>query len=366
MKVAYIDHSLVVPVNRARITEFNRSTPHEMVGVAPRVWRDPQMGAAYRNASTPEVMFLHKIGPSHPVKHAYHPVQLIHALRSTRVMLVHANLEAYSLGARQLAWTCALLDLPLVLSVWQNQAHRRHEHLSRPVIQRCALMTGYTRQIAETWQSLVPVMPVLPWGLDVTLFRPYGSDKRPSAGGRVGYLGRLVSAKGVDLLLKAAAMGGTWRLVLNDLPGREEAQALAERLGVMDRVDFVPLTYETVPAHLASLDVLVLPSRATSRGKEQFGRVLIEAMAMGTPVIGSTCGAIPEVIGTAGLIFPDGDASALAAAITQLLSDHTTWQTLRERGHRRSLSYSWEHIAQESARLYEQVIEETATRRRRG
>ena len=66
-----------------------------------------------------------------------------------------------------------------------------------------------------------------------------------------------------------------------------------------------------VPAVLRALDVLVLPSLTTPSWKEQFGRVLQEAMACAIPVVGSDSGEIPHVIGDAGLVTPEGDAAAL-------------------------------------------------------
>ena len=69
-----------------------------------------------------------------------------------------------------------------------------------------------------------------------------------------------------------------------------------------------------VPRHLRALDALVLPSESTPLWKEQFGHVLIEAMACGVPVVGSDSGAIPEVIGEAGLLFPGGGRDGPARA----------------------------------------------------
>ena len=65
-------------------------------------------------------------------------------------------------------------------------------------------------------------------------------------------------------------------------------------------------------------DVLVGPSLTTPRWKEQFGRMLVEAMACGVPVIGSDSGEIPHVIGDAGIVVPEGDRVALCAAIARL------------------------------------------------
>jgi glycosyltransferase involved in cell wall biosynthesis len=91
---------------------------------------------------------------------------------------------------------------------------------------------------------------------------------------------------------------------------------------------------------MRAFDVMVLPSRSIPTWREQFGRVLTEAMACGTPLIGSSCGAIPEVIGDAGLIVPEEDHLALAGALDRLAGDGR----LRERLSERALARTREHF----------------------
>ncbi len=84
---------------------------------------------------------------------------------------------------------------------------------------------------------------------------------------------------------------------------------------------------EELPHHLAKMDVLVLPSRTTPEWVEQFGHIFLEAMAMGVPVIGSSSGEIPNVIGDAGLVFKEGDTAQLAAYLGRL------YRNKQERSH---------------------------------
>jgi glycosyltransferase involved in cell wall biosynthesis len=81
----------------------------------------------------------------------------------------------------------------------------------------------------------------------------------------------------------------------------------------------------------------VLPSLTRRNWKEQFGRVLVEAMACGVPVIGSDSGAIPEVIGEAGLIVPEGDIQALADALRAIMWDVGVQRKLGKMGRERVL-----------------------------
>lgn len=155
----------------------------------------------------------------------------------------------------------------------------------------------------------------------------------------IGFIGRLVPEKGLDLLLEALTkLPPQFRLVLVGA-GREEAalRSLAERLGVAKRVHWAGrIAREAVPQYQAALDALVLPSRRTPDWEEQFGMVLVEAMAAGTPVIGSATGAIPEIIGDGGLTFKEGDIAGLVAMLQKLEGDTALRQELGRRGYARA------------------------------
>src|SRR5207249_9367682 len=97
-----------------------------------------------------------------------------------------------------------------------------------------------------------------------------------------------------------------------------------------------PVAYARLPGCPKDLDALVLPSvTILPMHRDQFGRVLVEAMADGVPVIGSSSGAIPEVIGDAGLVVPERDPAALAQAIDRLLAYPDQRQALVDRAHQR-------------------------------
>ena len=154
----------------------------------------------------------------------------------------------------------------------------------------------------------------------------------------IGYVGRVAEEKGLDTLLRAlAALSNVpWRLVVvGSGPDERTLRDQAERLGLEGRITqegYVPHT--SAPTYLSACDVVVLPSLTRPNWKEQFGRVLIEAAAAGTPVVGSDSGEIPNVIRSTkgGLIFPEGDHTALASCLARLFDDEALRQSLGARG----------------------------------
>jgi glycosyltransferase involved in cell wall biosynthesis len=178
----------------------------------------------------------------------------------------------------------------------------------------------------------------------------------------IGYVGRLVEEKGVEVLLQAVAkLKGPWTLqILGDGPDRPRLEKASQWLGIRGRVTFdqkMPSTH--LPNYLSGLDVLVLPSRTRVNWKEQFGRVLVEAMACDVIPLGAQTGAIPEVIGEAGLTFAEGNPDELQAHLQALLDDVSLRDQLRQKGRRRVIEhYTQAAVAKNTVQVYREVLGE--------
>jgi glycosyltransferase involved in cell wall biosynthesis len=166
---------------------------------------------------------------------------------------------------------------------------------------------------------------------------------------RIGFAGKLIRRKGADELLRAAALlpAAGWQLtVVGDGPELGVLQELSERLAIADRVTFRGFANTTqMPALLAGCDVIVVPSRRDMRVL-----VTIEAMAAGAAVVVSDATAVwgsGDLVepGITGLVYPSGDASALAAALGRLIADPGLLSRLRSAGTRRAADYGPEAFA---------------------
>jgi len=296
-------------------------------------------------------------------------------LRQLRPQLFHVDEEPYNLATFLALHAARHVGARTLFFTWQNLARRYPPPfcwMERYVLAHAdyALAgNAEAEKVLRTKGYRGPIRVICQFGIDPEIFQfsALGLQSREDnlqlatcnlQPFIIGYVGRLVREKGVDLLLRAAAgLEGEWRLwILGHGPERERLVALARKLGIAGRVTFEGLIPSTqMPDFYPQLDVLVLPSRTRPNWKEQFGRVLIEAMACGVPVVGSDSGEIPHVIGEAGLIFPEGDVAALRSMLARLQADSALREELAPRGRARVLAHYTQ--AQVAIATYEVYLE---------
>jgi L-malate glycosyltransferase len=210
-----------------------------------------------------------------------------------------------------------------------------------------------------------PIVNQTEIGADETIFCPDASDRkyqRQRLGIEesivIGYAGRIRDYKGVLELTDAVlCLSGNWSLLMVGSGDQQEViKAKFEAAGQSKRLRMVGLVPRSeIPHYLRAMDIFVLPSRKS--WKEQFGLVLPEAMMCGLTVVGSTSGAIPEVIGDAGVVFSSDDADALFTVLQLLISDEKNRLLLAEKGREMAMRhYSCSVLADEIYSVYRSLL----------
>ena len=370
MRVLNISHAYTMPINRDKLAALARRPGLEVFLFAPSNWKEGAREYVCEEGRedgfrvfTGPVIFNGRIGG-----HVYRR-GLGKACRLARPDIVHLEAEPYSLAAAQVLFHLFRKRTRprLIVFSWENlDAHIRwYARIIEKVVLRRAdmlLAGGKTsrERLLRLGAAAEKVRTLHQFGLAPDLYRPPGPGERGETF-TVGYVGRLVLAKGVDIFLKAlAGLGGEWRAqVVGGGEEREALEQLALSLGIGERVEFVGwLDHFEVPRYLRKWHVLSLPSRTTEKWAEQFGRVLMEAMSSGVVPVGSDSGEIPFVIGGEGFTFPENDDEALRKVLQRLKDDPRERERLAEAGRKRALTeFTWEALAERTHSLYEEVLE---------
>jgi glycogen(starch) synthase len=202
----------------------------------------------------------------------------------------------------------------------------------------------------------LPNAVLIPHGIE--MLAQYSKFRRLSGPPRIIFQGRLVTTKGLPVLLEAATILRSENrafeiLVIGDGPERAASQELAKKLQLSSCVHFAGrIATPDLESSFAEASIVVVPSL----GGEVFGLVLVENMSRGLPIVASNLGSFAEVLGDAGVTFRVGDAKDLAKQIVQLLDDSTLSSALRGRGPRRiSERYPRFHMIEAHAQLYRRL-----------
>ena len=294
--------------------------------------------------------------------------------------VVHCWEEPYVLSAWQVArWARA--DAALVYATFQNLPKRYpppFAQTERRAMRRADGWIAFGRTVEEALADRPGYRErphaVIPPGVDVDRFRPDAEARRRvraklgwSDEGLpvVGYLGRFVEAKGLAVLRRAwEGASPSCLLLVGGGPMEAELRVWANDFHGRARV-VTGVAHDRVPDYLNAMDVLVAPSLTTPRWREQFGRMLVEAMACGVPVVGSDSGEIPHVIGDAGIVVPEGDGDALTTALDGLIADAARRMDLSSRGLERARAeFSLPVVARRHLRFFDDVLERNLTQSR--
>ncbi|WP_240312510.1 glycosyltransferase [Janibacter anophelis] len=359
MRILRISHSGSVDAWRER-ERVARRLGHQVTSVAAREWDEGGRPVALAPRPGEDVVGVRTWG-RHPALFVYDPRPLWRLL-GTHWDVIDLHEEPFALATAEVLMLRALRRrrTPFCLYSAQNIDKRYpppFRWLERWALRHASAVSVCNNEAGRivTRKGLTGRAVRIGLGIDPEHFQT--GPHRPPADEqvRVGYVGRLAPHKGVMVLLDA--IGREPRLQLAIAGAGPQAELLRERArgdDVRGRVELVgSVDYADLPEFYRSLDVLAVPSLVTDGWLEQFGRVVVEAMACGTPVVASDSGALPEVTRGAGLLVPPGDAGELARALLRAGTDPALSATMRTEGLARAREFSWEEIGGRYVELYE-------------
>lgn len=353
----------------------------EICVVTPREWPDAFRTLTSRPVSSERLSFVpfETFFSGYGSRYFYRPGQLPRLVSTFGPDIIHVDHEPWSVAYTQISRVAdryAPNARRVVFSWWNvprpvpfpwSVVHRR-------VLARTDLIIAGNHRTEAThrthgFRGPVVVMPQL--GVDLQEFQPKPREAprafdhdRPCV---IGFIGRLIPGKAVDLLVAAlrdlAHLPWTL-LIVGSGPEQPRLEHLSSELGIGSRVQFVGAVQQReVGLWMRRFDVLVLPS--TREWNEQFGHVLVEAMACGVAVVGSDSGEIPHVIDDSGFVFPAGDRAALAAILEQMIRNPALATTMSRRGLQRAISlFSDEAVAAQLIAAYRELVAEADGRSR--
>jgi len=371
MKVLIVSKILVVAAYRRKLDEIAALPEIEhLTAVTAPEWQEPGGRTVRFEGSDTQPRYDLRVEPIwfNGSYHLFLWPTLNKILREVRPDLVHIDEEPYNLATAHGTWLARRTGARSLFFTWQNLLRRYPPPFSmfeRSVFAQSACAIAGSNEALHVLRAKGYCGPgaVIPqFGVDPDLFSP-GLQASCDAAPVIGFISRLVEEKGILVLLAALSrLPGNWRLHIVGIgPLERQARKRADQLGIGDRITWergIPSTL--VPERLRTFTMLVQPSLTRRHWKEQFGRAVMEAMACGIPVVGSASAEIPNVVGDAGLVVPEGDPAALRDAIARLLADKDLRQDLAQRGRARVLDcYTHRRIAQQTVAAYRSALGDT-------
>ncbi|MCP4362266.1 MAG: glycosyltransferase family 4 protein [Chloroflexi bacterium] len=366
MKVLMISKACLVGVYQTKLEEMAQFDDVDLTVLAPPAWLDASGAVELERSHTEGYQLLVDPIRFNGQFHTYHFPTLKKRLATLQPDILHIDEEPYNL-ATWLAWRQGRqVGAKTLFFSWQNlekQYPIPFRQMEKQVLDGVDYAIMGNQEVAQVWRNkgyCGPYQIIPQFGVDPDIFSP-PAHRDPGRGFIIGAANRrLVPEKGVDLLLYAAAdLPGIWRLhIAGDGPTRPSLEQLARELNIADRVHFDgPISSARMPAYLQQLDVLVLSSRTLPHWKEQFGRVLVEAMACETAVVGACSGEIPHVIGEAGLTFAEDDTDDLRRQLMQLMQVEGLRNEYGRKGRQHVLAqYTQRQIAAQTVAVYRDMI----------
>ena len=352
MRVFVLSHRYLDPARRGKLEALTAFGAEVRVAVPDR-WEDRAYGR--RQATAWERVGRLEIAPVRvsrggSVRDARWRRSDVHRLlRDFRPDVIHIDEEPTARAAATIARSARRLGIPATVSTARNVRARLPWTVARrrrTVLRGVQGIVAESRDAARLAERAAPNVPTIVLAREGVAV-PAAAANVAHQPCTIGFVGRLTSERGLDVLFRALepVPGHHWRLhVVGDGPEREALEALARQVHLPARLRWLgALSGDELRAAWLGFDVVVVPSRASPAWADPTGSVAVEAMAHGIPVVVTTSGALPDVVGEAGIVVPEGDHDAMRAALTELVADPARREALGAAGRARAIDRYSDH-----------------------
>ncbi|MBM3887058.1 glycosyltransferase family 4 protein [Candidatus Dependentiae bacterium] len=356
MKVLVISHTYISPINRVKWQEFARRYPSVTLKVlVPQTWKThffnvESHSLGQDNLKNCTFVSMPTFFTGNEVLYFYSPLKFLKLMWQFKPDIIHVEQGLHAVSYLQALITNKLFGIGAQCSFftwinWEPKSTIKTKILTSILGKinafgsKGAIAGNADAQkiIAVKKTSLfTTVLPQL--GVDPKLFKPAQHNNHLESKKYITYVGRVIEEKGVMTLVKAFSLLANqyvnWHLLIVGA-GEFEKQIIDFVISkkLLHRVDFhSPVSHEKIVEFMQMSDIFVLPSLDCEDWREQFGHVLIEAMACRVCVVGSNAGEIPNVIQDAGVIFEQGDTHALYETLCTLITRPALRNTLAQKG----------------------------------
>ncbi|MFC1894504.1 glycosyltransferase [Candidatus Dependentiae bacterium] len=380
MKVLVVSHTYVSPINREKWIVFSQKYPNIDVKVLiPNFWPatlfDLKAGDLKKyNSKNCEFISIDTFRTGNEVLYGYRWRKLAKLLRAFNPDLVHVEQGDNAFSYFQLIFLSKLFlkKTKFTFFTWVNWKEKRSlkykmfwqfiEKINLYFSDAAFVGNQRAREILQLKKFKKPIKVLLQLGVNEKVFVPAKKVEHKKTK-YVCFIGRIIEQKGIFLLVDAfadlAKRYKDWNLkFVGNGDSYNKLISYISKKKLTDRIEFNDVVkHEKISKILRKIDILVLPSFDTPKWKEQFGHVLIEAMATKIPVVGSSAGNIPNVIGSAGLVFEQKNKNYLKKCLERLMCDEKLRQTIGEKGYQRYQNeFSYNVIAEKMYQFWEEKI----------
>lgn len=377
MKILVISHTYIARINRDKWKVFAQRYPKTTITVLfPNQWQGELFAhtvdnLAEENSDNCTFTALNVVRAGNEMLYGYHFFDLFKIIKNLKPDIIHVEQgnNAYCYLQTILCAKLARVQSKFCFFTWINWKPKfswKYQLFWRPIEWFNSFFShgsiagnSEAKNLLKARYKKLPILVLPQLGVNTKIFAPATVTKKPT----IAFIGRLVEEKGVQDLLFAFSqlheLFPEWKLnIIGSGPYKKTLIDITIKHHLVQSVEFKdPVPHENVAKLMQEIAILVLPSYDTPEWKEQFGHVLIEAMACKVPVVGSSGGEIPNVLHDGGIIYTQRNVQQLVSSLRQLMHDDKLRKKVGEDCYQKVMrEYTHEAIAEKTHNFWQQLL----------